>query len=96
MSDTFDHEQAAWDSLNDYGCEEDGSELHPANVDHLYYHTRLKVIEYKKETDKSFLIKFDFGKEVWVPKKIMKDIKEGSAMFYFPILKKILEESKHG
>jgi len=94
MSDCFDHEQMAWDSLNDYGCEEDGSELHPYNSNPNYYHAKLNVVEYKKETDKSFLIKFETGRELWVPKKIMRDIKEDSALFHLQTLKKIINKEK--
>lgn len=96
MSDIFDHEADAWDSLNDYGVEEDGSELHPTNFspDPNYYHIKMPVLAYVAETEKSWLIEFTKDKKYWIPKKICRDKKSNSILIHTVTLNKIISESK--
>jgi hypothetical protein len=75
MSDTFDHEADAWDSLHEHGFEDyyhhrsEGSTEFTANA--LYYHTRWKYNSIVAETAKALLLEFDEG-NCWVPKSLCK------------------------
>lgn len=99
MSDTFDHEADAWDSLNEYGVEEDGSELHPANrkaLDPNYYHSQFTNLVFKAETEKSFLVQFQFSKSYWIPKKLVRNKTDSSALIHLATLKKIVAANPDG
>ena len=78
MSDTFDHEGDAWDSLDDmYGPERPrSSDYRPyrgggggtySPRDPLFYHQKMEFKELQRENDYSFLID-----GIWIPKKICK------------------------
>lgn len=94
MSDNFNHEGDAWDSLIfDEEPEEDGSYLHQSNIDRNYYHTVFHNLEFKQETEKSYLIKFQSGKSLWIPKKIIRN-KLGSSCFIHTKTLKVIVESQ--
>lgn len=91
MSDSFDHEGDAWDSLLfNEEPDEDGSYLHPANLDRNYYHQQFHNLKFKQETQKSYLIEFPTGKSLWIPKKIIRNKVGSSCLIHKHTLKLIL------
>jgi hypothetical protein len=74
MSDTFDHELDAYESLEAFGYRD----APPRRVflrDPLYYHRRVSYDCVIHATEKAYLIQKE-GKEFWVPKQLVASIGE--------------------
>jgi hypothetical protein len=107
MSDTFDHEGDAWASL-DWEIENEegfGSPYRRSKSkrapyfrpdfrpDPLYYHANLAFKAIKKQTEKSYLVVLD-KMELWIPKKICKEVKQNSMYVHTETLRKIILNNK--
>ena len=77
-------------------------------VNHNYYHHRLHGISFLKENASSFLIRFPINNsdslnmagvqgmsvDLWVPKKIIRNIEKDSALFHSKTLLSIFKKEK--
>lgn len=83
MSDTFNHEADAWDSLNQE-FEEGFVWYHSPGAtglsnfarDPLYYHRKLRFKKIVAETEKAYLFKLKKRTGVWIPKSVCRRLKK--------------------
>lgn len=105
MSDTFDHEQDAWDSRDNGMCESyAGVNGYDFTPDSLFYHTKIRYCHVLTQTTLSYLVVLteypDEHLQVWIPKSIIKNCDNVACTMY--VHKKtydiILEDAKknHG
>lgn len=81
MSDTFDHELAAYESLDmELGDPDEGL---GASYDPNYYHQPVAINKLVAETEKSYLIEVKNGFEVWIPKKIIKKLDDNQMLVHW-------------
>ena len=80
MSDTFDHETAAFECLD---FDNDYPDNGRAPTDPLYYHTQLSYKEIKYTTTKAILFKFtDIPTPLWVPEALIKELDKDAQTVY--------------
>lgn len=78
MSDMFDHELDAWESLNNEFPFNDGEYdgYRTPKYDPNFYHTWIEFNKLITENSKSYLIEYKKGFEVWIPKKIVRGFED--------------------
>lgn len=86
------HEEQAWDSYDrvfDDGDASDSGSAYNAN----YYHSWLEYRALKHETAKAYLIEYVEGVDVWVAKKLVRELEpsEQRMLVHMPTFCKILE-----
>jgi hypothetical protein len=90
MSDCFDHEVEAYESLDraiDEGFQWGAARKYQSGSaefqrDRNFYHTRLKIKGIIRATDKAYLFKLSKGLGVWVPKSVCRRLRKRSVLIH--------------
>lgn len=95
VRDVFEHDVTAFENMLDKaGNPVDGDFTWGKSsfkVDPLYYHTKVKFNRIKAETKRSYLFSFSNSIDIWVPKKVCRELKEDSVYIHINTLRKIVE-----
>jgi len=77
MSDTFDHEGDAWDSLL---YDNDPGGYNGFDYDPNFNHHGMRYVSIEAETEKAYLFELSIGR-CWIPKKLCRDLKRNRKTF---------------